>query len=248
MTHISNPQRFDSRQMAFRQGMKDAIRAPVLVLIAGMVGFGAVGKTYGVDIVFTTLSTLFIFALPGQIVLLEMLVSDASLLSIAIAVTLTSSRFITMAVTLFPQLPKADRHRGLYASVHLLAMTAWAVSMREFQAMAPEHRSSYFLGFGLPCWLLSVPATALGYLVAAYVPMAITLSLVLINPLFFLLTFTEVKLSTNRLAIVLGGLLGPVFYLMAADTSLLTAGLVGGTLAYGVQRYFWRPATKGKKP
>ncbi|MDI1274605.1 AzlC family ABC transporter permease [Polaromonas sp.] len=228
--------RFSSRKAAFRQGFKDALRAPVLVLIAGMLGFGAAGHMYGLGLLFTTATTVFLFALPGQIVLFEMLMSGASLLSVGIAVSLTSSRFVTMAVTLFPQLHHDDRRRGLYASVHLLAMTAWTVAMREFPSMAPEHRSSYFVGFGLPCWLLSVPATALGYVIAGQVPMAVTLSLVWINPLFFLLTFTEVKLPCNRLAILLGGCLGPAFFLLDSATSLLAAGLVGGSLAYGWQR------------
>lgn len=115
--------RFPSRKAAFRQGVKDAIRAPVLVLVAGMLGFGAAGHIYDLGLLFTTATTFFLFALPGQIVLFEMLMSGASMLSIGIAVSLTSSRFLTMAVTLFPQLHRDDRKRGLYASVHLLAMT-----------------------------------------------------------------------------------------------------------------------------
>lgn len=239
--------RFHSRKAAFLQGVKDAVRAPVLVLIAGMLGFGAAGNIYGLGLPFTTATTFFIFALPGQIVLFEMLLSGASLVSIGIAVSLSSSRFVTMAVTLFPQLHRDDRKPGLYASVHVLAMTAWTVAMREFPLMAPEHRSSYFVGFGLPCWLLSVPATALGYVIAGEVPMAVTLALVWINPLFFLLTFTEVKMPANRVAILLGGCLGPVFFLIDSATSLLAAGLVGGSLAYGWQRLrSRRGATKGQ--
>ena len=240
--------RFSSRKAAFRQGIKDALRAPVLVLFAGMLGFGAAGQMYDLGLVFTTAVTFFLFALPGQIVLFEMLVSGASLLSVGIAVSLTSSRFVTMAVTLFPQLHRDDRKRGLYASVHLLAMTAWTVAMREFPSMAPEHRSSYYVGFGLPCWLLSVPATALGYVIAGQVPVAVTLGLVWINPLFFLLTFTEVKLPGNRVAILLGGCLGPVFFLIDSATSLLAAGLIGGSLAYGWQRWRARRAVAEGRP
>jgi predicted branched-subunit amino acid permease len=99
----------------------------VLVLFAGMIGFGAMGQTHGFDAWMTGLTSLLMFALPGQVVLLEMLISGSSLLAIAFAVTLTSARFVTMVVTLFPQLHPQDRNRGLYAWVHLLAMTAWAV-------------------------------------------------------------------------------------------------------------------------
>ena len=232
--------RFANRKDAFRSGLKDASGAPAMVLFAGMVGFGAMGKTSGFDLSFTTLSSLLMFALPGQVVLMEMMVAGSSLLAIALAVTLTSTRFITMTVSLFPQFDRRDQNKRLYASVHLLAMTAWAVSMREFARIEPQHRLSYFAGLGLLCWMISVPGTILGYLLAGVVPVFITLGLIFINPLFFLLTFAEVKPWINRIAIALGCVMGPFFYLLDRDTSLLTTGIVGGTLAYWIDRQYLR--------
>jgi hypothetical protein len=72
------------------------------------------------------------------------------------------------------------------------------------------------------------------------VPPAVTLGLVFINPLFFLLTFTEVKPWINRIALLLGCILGPIFFIIDRDTSLLTAGLVAGTMAYLIDRKFLR--------
>jgi predicted branched-subunit amino acid permease len=233
--------RFANRREAFWQGIRDALGAPVLVLFAGMVGFGAIGHTHGFDAWMTGLTSLLMFALPGQVVMLEMFISGSSLLAIGFAVTLTSTRFVTMVVTLFPQLHRRDRNPLLYLWVHMLAMTAWAVSMREFPRMSPQHRLNYFIGLALPCWLISPMGTVLGYFVAGWVPTAVTLGLVFINPLFFLLTFTDVKPWANRIAIGLGCILGPVFYVFNADSSLLLTGLVAGTLAYVVDRRWLRP-------
>lgn len=224
--------RFQSRNEAFWAGIRDAAGAPAMVLFAGMVGFGAMGRTNGLDVWFTGATSMLMFALPGQVVLLEMALTGSSVLAIALAVTLTSTRFITMTVTLFPQLHAKDRNHSLYASVHLLAMTAWAISMREFEKIELKHRSSYFVGLGLLCWLISIPGTVLGFYLAGMVPVAVTLGLVFINPLFFLLTFTEVKPWINRIAIGLGFVLGPFFYILDRDTSLLTTGLVAGSVAY----------------
>ncbi|CAM3809186.1 AzlC family ABC transporter permease [Polynucleobacter antarcticus] len=229
-------QRYQDRKEAFWSGIRDATGAPAMVLFAGMVGFGAMGRTNGFDVWFTTFSTFFMFALPGQVVLMEMALTGSSAVAIALAVSLTATRFVTMTVTLFPQFHEKDRNLGLYASVHLLAMTAWAVSMREFHSIEAKHRLSYFLGLGMLCWLISIPGTVLGYFLAGFVPQAITLGLIFINPLFFLLTFTEIKPWGNRIAIVLGCLLGPVFYILDRDTSLLTTGLVAGTIAYLIDR------------
>ena len=233
-------QRFQNRSDAFWSGIRDAAGAPAMVLFAGMVGFGAMGKTNGFDVWFTSFTTFFMFALPGQVVLLEMAITGSSVLAIALAVTLTSTRFVTMTVTLFPQFHQKDRNRNLYASVHLLAMTAWAISMKEFHSIEVKHRLSYFVGLGLLCWLISIPGTILGFYLAGMVPPAVTLGLIFINPLFFLLTFTEVKPWINRIAILMGCIFGPIFFIVDRDTSLLTAGVIGGTLAYVIDRKFLR--------
>jgi predicted branched-subunit amino acid permease len=233
--------RFANRREAFWSGIRDALGAPVLVLFAGMVGFGAMGRTHGFDAWMTGLTSLLMFALPGQVLMLEMFISGSSLLAIGFAVTLTSTRFVTMVVTLFPQFHRRDRNLLLYVWVHMLAMTAWAVSMREFPRMSPQHRLNYFIGLALPCWVMSPLGTVLGYFVAGWVPMAVTLGLVFINPLFFLLTFTDVKPWANRIAIGLGCLLGPVFFVWDADSSLLVTGLVAGSAAYLIDRRWLRP-------
>ncbi len=232
--------RFQSRHDAFWSGVRDGRGAPAMVLFAGMVGFGAMGRTNGFDLWFTTATSFLMFALPGQIVMLEMILVGASSLTIALATSLTATRVVTMTATLFPMLHPRDRNKALYAKVHLLAMTAWAVSLREFATIEPKHRLSYFVGLGMVCWLISVPGTVVGFLIAGSVPMPITLGLIFINPLFFLLTFTEIKVSGYRLAILFGCIAGPICYLIDRDTSLLTAGLVGGTLAYWIDRTWIR--------
>jgi predicted branched-subunit amino acid permease len=220
------------------KGAKDAFGVPAAILFAGMLGFGAMGQANGLDIWLTSATSFFMFALPGQVVLVEMLVLSASGVTIAVAVTLTATRFFTMCLTLFPQFPEKQRTSFYYLVVHFVAMTAWAVSMRDFPKMKPEDRLSYFTGFAFVCWAVSTPATVLGYLVAGQVPSYINLGLVFINPLFFLLTFTEVKPRANRMAILLGGPIGLLSYLWFPDYSLLIAGLFGGTMAYMIDKHF----------
>lgn len=235
------------RSAAFLQGFKDALRAPVWVLCASMVGFGAVGRTHDLSVGWMVLTTLLIFALPGQILLMEMMLSGASWITTGLAVSLSSSRFVTMAVTLLPRLDRADKTPRLYAHVHLMAMTSWAICMNRFDRMPPGSRLPFFLGFALPCWFLSVPATWLGHAMATHVPTAVTLALVMLNPLFFLLSFAAAKPTSNRLAVVLGLLLGPLFYLWDEGSSLLLTGLVGGTLAFVISEHVAKRATSARR-
>lgn len=231
-----------ARRAAFRDGVRAALGAPAAVLFAGMVGFGALGHASHTDPWLMAMSSWMVLALPGQIVMIEMLTHGASWVAIMLAVTLTSSRFVVMVVTLFSQLDDRDRRPWLYAAVHLLAMTAWALSMRDFHAMPRERRGPFFVGLALVCALVTLPGTVLGYwLASSSVHPAVTLALVLINPLFFLLTFTEVRPWANRLAIVLGCVVGPLTYVFNPDSSLLVTGLVAGTLGYWVDRRWCRP-------
>lgn len=240
---LFNAQERHARRVAFWSGVRMALGAPAAVLFAGMLGFGALGHASQMDPWLMSLSSWTVLALPGQVVMIEMLSHGASWMAIMLAVTLTSSRFVVMVVTLFSQFDDRDRRPRLYAWVHLLAMTAWALSMRDFQTMPREQRAPFFLGLGLVCGLVGLPGTALGYWLAGSVHPAVTLAMVFINPLFFLLTFTEVRPWANRLAIVMGCVLGPLMYLLDADTSLLTTGLLAGSLGYWVDRRWLRPGT-----
>ena len=232
--------RYISQRDAFMGGVREGLGPAAIVLFAGMLGFGAMGRTSGLDLWYTGFCSTIMFALPGQIILLEMIISHSSLTAIAVAVTLTSARFVTMTLTLFPQFSEKDKNKGAFGAVHLLAMTAWAVSMREFPRIKEEYRRSYFVGLGLFCWALALPATALGYLLAGMVSKTITIGLLFINPLFFVLTFTEIKATWSKLAILMGCILGPLFYSLDPDSSLLFSGLMGGTAAYWIDRKYIR--------
>ena len=235
--------RFQSIKNAFWSGLRHGAGAPALVLFAGMMGFGAMCRSNGLDIWLTTAITASVFALPGQIVYVEMMSMGAAGLSVAIAVVFTATRFLTMTLTLFPQMAKRSQGKSNLLAVHVLSMSSWAICMREFPQIKPEHRYAYFVGIGLACWGISIPGTAIGYLAAGMVPKAITYGFLFINPLFFLLTFADVKVSINRLAILLGGVSGTLLYLVMPSQSLLIAGLVCGTFAY-VLDYYWRRRSK----
>ena len=220
---------------AFRLGCRSALGVPAAVLLAGMIGFGALGHASGIGLGLTTFTSFFMYALPGQVVFVEMVAMGASGVATVIATALTAARFLPMTLTLVPQIPHADRTASLYAKAHLISMTSWAVMMREFGAIPPDRRLAFFTGFGLVCWSVGIPGTALGYLIAGHVPTPVTIGLVLINPLFFLLSFAEVRVLASRLAIVFGGISGPLVYHWSPSWSILICGLVGGTLAFWIE-------------
>ena len=97
------------RRQALKRGARDALGSPMLVLLAGMLAYGSVAHQQGLDVWITSLGSVFIFALPGQIVMQEMLIAGAPLYSIVLAVFVTATRFVTMSITLIPQFHRRDR-------------------------------------------------------------------------------------------------------------------------------------------
>lgn len=223
---------FASNPDAFRAGVRKAVGVPAAVLFAGMVGFGALGHASGLSLSFTASISVFMYALPGQVVFVEMIALGASGAAIALATMLTAARFLPMTLTLVPQIPREDRRPALYGVAHLIAMTSWAVMMREFDRISPSRRMAYLTGFGLACWSMSLPGTALGYLMAGHLPTPITVGLVMLNPLFFLLSFTEVRARASQLALMIGGVSGPIVYTYSPGWSIVICGVIGGSLAF----------------
>jgi predicted branched-subunit amino acid permease len=236
-TKVADHFEFDSERAAFQRGLRDAIGPPTAVLFAGFIGFGALGESLGLSVYMTVATSVLVFALPGQIVLFEMLAMGSTAIVAALASTITAARFMPMTLTVMPQFDRRHRNGLLYLVVHFLAMTSWAVAMRDFPKIKPEFRRPYFTGFSMLCWCTTLPGSTIGYLMAGSVPTPIKMALIFLNPLFFLLNFTEVRQTSHRLAIVFGGLIGPLVYLVYPDYSLLAAGLIGGSLAYTIHRW-----------
>lgn len=229
---------FRSKQEALRRGLRDGIGVPAAVLFAGMLGFGALGHSIGLSLSLTGSTTIFMFALPGQIVFAEMVALGASAWLAGLAAMITAARFLPMTLTVLPQIPAEHQSRFRYLTVHMLALTSWAVAMRDFPKMEPQYRQAYLIGMSAACYGCAIPGTFIGYLLAGQVPLPLTLALLFVNPLFFFLTFFEVKPVANRLALVCGAAVGLSVYVIFPDYSILAAGAVGGSLAYGLNR--WR--------
>jgi predicted branched-subunit amino acid permease len=214
--------------------VREAIGLPSIVLGASFLGFGSVVRDSGLEMWHGLVSTITAWALPGQMVLIELYGVGASLAAMAVAVALTNARLLPMTVSLLPQL----RHPGLpawrmYLYANFVAVTGWAFAMRKNPELPVEHRADWFLAFAATLWVVSIAATAAGWHLAGAVPRPVALGLVFLNPLyFFLLLLADARTPTRWMAIGLGALLGPPLHLATPEWGLLATGLVAGTAAF----------------
>src|ERR671912_765548 len=219
-------------------GARDALGAPIAVLAAGYVGYGALASGFDFPLLLIIASVLVIWALPGQLIMLEMYALSAQFVLIVVAVSLSASRFLPMTAVLSAMM-RHQRYSSwqMYASAHLLAMTGWVAAVNRVPQLPAEQRLPYFLGFALLCWIACAIASAVGYFLAGQMSELVKLGLVFMNPIYFLLILTgETKAALGRLALAAGAVTGPVAYALAPQWSLLAAGLVGGSAAYALHR------------
>lgn len=228
----------DENARARRAGARDALGVPAAVVAAGMLGFGALALEAGISLGIAAACTAGIWALPGQMVLIEMHVAGAPGALTLLAVVLTSARFLPMSLSLMPILRDAASSRwSLCAAAHLVAMTSWAWTMRRAADMPRGARLSYFIGFAGTCWAVSIAATVAGYYLAGSFPPIVSLGFVFLNPVYFVvLLIGEARTKLAAAALVCGALAGPLAHLVNPQWSVLLAGVAGGTLAYVIQR------------
>jgi predicted branched-subunit amino acid permease len=219
---------------AFRAGARESFGVPSAVLGAGYFGFGALALESGFSLWLALLSTATIWALPGQLALVELHTIGASALVIVPAVMLTSARFLPMTMALMPVIRdrRHSRYR-LYPAVHLLAMTGWTAAMRRCPELPLPQRLPYFVGFALVNWLVCLACTIFGYWVSGSLPHAVKLGLVFLTPVYFILILSgDVRHRLIILALAGGALAGPLIHLWTPQWSVLLGGLVGGSMAY----------------
>jgi predicted branched-subunit amino acid permease len=229
---------------SFLQGAVDATGIPALVLAAGYMGFGALAAGNGLTFAGTVLSTLFIWALPGQLILIEMHTLGAPFFAVLLSVMLSAVRFLPMTVVMMPLLREAPSRRvHYYAAAQLISMTGWAWVMARFPSIPPERRLGYFFGFALTLMASASTATALGFIAGDLLPPLAKLAFVFMSPVYFLLMLAgSVSDALGRAAILFGAIAGPLAHLITPQWSVMVAGVLGGTLGYLSHRAWRRQA------
>jgi predicted branched-subunit amino acid permease len=232
MLKVNDPE--PSQISAFLRGLSLVVSVPSTLLFAAGIGFGALARDGGLSIAHTAFITGGMFALPNQVVLVDQLARNETLLAAAFAVALAALRLLPMAVTIVPLL-KGGRPRPMLeaVAVHFIAVTPWVEGQRRLPSVPPELRLAVYLGLGLAFWAAMIAGTMAGYTLSGSVPTAVSATLLFLTPIYFLLSLlATARVRMDRLAVGLGCALAPMLYLLVPGFDLLATGLIGGTLAF----------------
>ena len=220
----------------FFEGLKSLIgvRSPAMPLAACFIALGALLKDAGLNLQQSAASSLFTYALPGQLVMAESLLLGASIINIFIAVWLVNFRLYPMTVSLFPLLEhKSQPKWKYYLSCHFLAVTSWLIAKESYKNINKRYRIDFWIGIGTGTISVAILTTIFGYLSADYLNKNVMIGLAIVNPVyFFCMMISAMKNLSISVAVICGTILGPVIYLYSTEWSLLFAGLISGTIAF----------------
>jgi len=204
------------------------------VLVAGFLGFGALASAHEIPLSVAVASTAMIWALPGQLIFVEMQALAAPLISTVLAVMLSSARFLPMTLMLMPEM-RDPRHRPwkYYVVAQLLSLSGWTMAVARFPEIPRAQRLAWFYGFTLVLMAAAALSTAAGHLGADRLTAAARLALVFMVPMYYLLILVgAVRERIAALGLACGAVTGPLAYLVTPDWSVVLGGLAGGTAAF----------------
>jgi predicted branched-subunit amino acid permease len=238
------PATFPSSGAAFFGGVRSALTSVFFPVLAGTyIGIGALAHDFSFPSWWLALSTVLVWAAPAQVILISALGTGSALFEAAIAVTLSAIRLFPMVVALLPLLRRKEtRLHQLLLPAHFTAVSMWVESLRLLPAVPPEHRIAFCNGMSSTYMTTATTFGFVGFYLAAGLPPLLAGALLFLTPISFLIsTARNARMLVDRVALLLGLALGPLFASFDVGLDLMWTGIVGGTVAFAVHR--WREAT-----
>jgi len=228
------PPRFAA--FVFIDGYRAALRSVFFyVLVGNYVGMGALAHGFGFSFGWMALSTLLVWAAPAQVILISKL-GTATLIDVALAVTLSSVRFLPMVAALLPMLRRPGlRQRDLLLPMHFTAISVWVEGIRLLPTRSREQRVAFYNGLGFGLMSAALIGGAFGFYLATKLPPLLAASLLFFTPLALLMSASRnSRTLLDRLAFGLGLVVGPIIAAQQIGLDLMWTGLIAGSIAYGV--------------
>jgi predicted branched-subunit amino acid permease len=222
----------------FFQGLKSVkgLDSPAFALGASFIAIGALLKDIGFNLEQSIFSTFLTYALPGSLVMAESFLVGASLINIFLAVWLVNARLYPMTVSLMPLLIHKKQPRWkYYLSCHFIAVSAWLIMKSKYQTIEKKYRIDFWIGIGTGTWFIAITSTIIGFLISDYLNKDMMIGLAIVNPVYFTCMMVGAMKSLQiNLSIILGAILGPLFFFVSPEWSVLYGGVLAGTIAYFV--------------
>ena len=121
--------------------------------------------------------------------------------------------------------------------MHLTAVSVWVEGMRLLPLMPPEQRIAFYNGLGIGLNSAALVGGALGFFLAAKLPVLLAAALLFFTPLAILMSSARnSRTLLDGLSFALGLAIGPIVAAQKIGLDLMWTGLIAGSVAYVVHR------------
>jgi hypothetical protein len=157
---------------------------------------------------------------------------------VAVAVTLSSVRFLPMVAALLPTLRGPHtRQRDLILPMHFTAISVWVEGIRLVPARPRDERVTFYNGLGSGLMLAAVIASVGGFYLAASLPPLLSAALLFFTPMaVMMVSARNSRTLLDGLSFALGLAVWPMVDALKLGLELMWTGLIAGTIAYAVHR------------
>lgn len=215
----------------FFEGARQSLTGPAFYVSISLMSVGSLARAAGFPVGAAVLSTVLIWAGPGQLLFFAAVVAKTAPPAIALAVSLSSVRLLPMCLSVLPMLrEKRTPLAVLFAAAHFIAVTVWAESLRRLPEIERPMRLPFFFGLAFACMGLTALSTALGYWLVGSLPVPLAAGLMMLSPIYFVATSARsARSGADWIAMLLGAALAPVMLtIVGGGFDLPALALVGG--------------------
>ncbi len=228
---------------AFRLGARDGLIMPFWMVFGSMIGFGSMAHDSGIGLGVALGSSIGIWGLPGQVAMVELFAVGLPVFAIVVASSMANMRFMPMTVVMMPHFRGNSSAMKLrYLLAQMMSINIWSIFMQRGPTLADADRLPFYFGVSLVCLTGGAIGTTVGYIAAGLLPLYVTVSLVFLNPAYFVFVFSSVRYRNCIIAVILGALTGPLLYQITPDWSVPITGLIAGTAAFYLDKAWRRSA------
>ena len=217
----------------FKKGILTGFGFPGIGMSAAMFGFGVFAGEAGLDLYLCIGSLIILWSMPGMVIFVSLYTAGTPIFLLFTTVLLANMRQFFLVLSGMT-LMNIHSHKIPFISklfwAHLISPTGWAELIKIKNEFQEKDLLSFFRGLSLALITINTFTTIIGFKLYDILPTDIVSIPVFIMPLYITILMLRAVELYYRIAVVSGGIIGPILYPYIGDWSIIIGGLVGGTL------------------
>ena len=217
----------------FKKGILTGFGFPGIGMSAAMFGFGVFAGEAGLDLYLTVGSLIVLWSMPGMVIFVSLYTVGTPIFLLFTTVLLANMRQFFLVLSGMTLMNIHSHKIPLISKLlwaHLISPTGWAELIKIKNEFQEEELLSFFRGLSLALITINTFTTIIGFKLYDILPTDIVSIPVFIMPLYITILMLRAVELYYRVAVVSGGIIGPILYPYIGDWSIIIGGLVGGTL------------------